>query len=340
LTPVNRWVIVAEMRLSAIARLLALIFLWGGGAQAAIAKRKAASRPIPTKGKSKSKSGKSRALAPLALTSTLTRPPQDEAVDAEARASRQTKTKGLKASKQNGKGAKPAVDPWPPLRLEAVNTGEKLTVRLYDRNGRTQRSAIRKIWHLMRCHLTGREKPINWRLIRNMYKVARHYPGRTIYVYSGYRARKVASLRSSNHIKGRAVDFNVSGVANRALRDYLMNNFRPCGVGYYPNGPFVHFDVREKQSAFWVDYAGKGESAEYASDPYAVLKSEKEQAKPKKAEDKPIAPKAKPAEKAPAAAEPAAGADEPSSSDKPAESGAATAAGADEPPPAAAPAEE
>jgi uncharacterized protein YcbK (DUF882 family) len=183
------------------------------------------------------------------------------------------------------------------MLVEAVNTREKASLRIYDRRGRTVRAAVRRLFRLMRCHLTGEQRPIHWRLVRAMYKVSRHYPGRTIYIYSGYRARKVASLRSSNHIKGRAVDLRVSGVSTRALRDYLMANFKPCGVGYYPNGPFVHFDVREKQSAFWVDYSGKGEAAAYAPDPYAVLKAEKGQ-------------KAGPAARASRPA-PAAGADEP-----------------------------
>jgi hypothetical protein len=34
--------------------------------------------------------------------------------------------------------------------------------------------------------------------------------------------------------------------------------------------------VREQQSAFWVDYAGKGEKAEYAANPYRALKDEKQ----------------------------------------------------------------
>lgn len=183
------------------------------------------------------------------------------------------------------------------MLVEAVNTREKASLRIYDRRGRTVRQAVRRLFHLMRCHLTGKQKPIHWRLVRAMYKISRHYPGRTIYIYSGYRARKVASLRSSNHVKGRAVDLRVSGVSTRALRDYLMANFKPCGVGYYPNGPFVHFDVREKQSAFWVDYSGKGEAAVYAPDPYAVLKEEKAQK---------VVPNARAVQPAPAA-----GADEP-----------------------------
>ncbi len=232
--------------------------------------------------------------------------------------------KTSKTGKRRGKAA-PEPDRFPPFRIESVNTGEKANLKLYDRKGRTQKGAVRSLWSLMRCHLTGKQRPIHWRLIRNLYKISRHYGGKTIYLYSGYRAKRVASLRSSNHIKGRAADIRVAGVSNRALRDYLMASYKPCGVGYYPNGLFVHFDVREKQSAFWVDYSGKGESAEYASDPYAVIRGEKTADKAGKAKPKKAEKTGRPA-KEPASVSPAAGADEPAE----AETGSKTAPADDE----------
>ncbi len=175
---------------------------------------------------------------------------------------------------KKGKNKAKRIDRWPPVTLEAINSGEKVTLRLYDHRGRTIKSAIRQLWHLMRCHATGKRHPIHWRLIRNIYRISRRYPGRTIYIYSGYRSRRVANLRTSYHVKGQAADIRVEGVSNQRLRDYLLANFKPCGVGYYPNSSFVHFDVREKP-AFWVDYSGRGESADYATNPYAVLREEK-----------------------------------------------------------------
>jgi uncharacterized protein YcbK (DUF882 family) len=192
------------------------------------------------------------------------------------------------ASRGKNKGrAKAKPDLWPPMKLEAVNGRLRETVRLYDRRGRTVKASVRKIWHLMRCHLTNKERPIHWRLLRSLYRISRRYPGKTIHIYSGYRAKRVANLPNSNHVKGRAMDIHVDGVSNKALRDYLMATFKPAGVGYYPNAPFVHFDVREKQSAFWVDTSGKGETAEYAVNPYQVLREERQAAK------KALAPKSK-----------------------------------------------
>ena len=192
--------------------------------------------------------------------------------------SRASEAKGfpsVRIRKRQANGPLQKNDRWPPIKLEQVNTGEKLTLRLYDKRGRPVKSSLRRIWHILRCHLTSRERPIHWRLIRSLYQVSQHYPGRAIQIYSGLRAKQVASLPHSNHVKGRALDFRVQGISNQKLRDYLMTTFKPCGVGYYPNGPFVHFDIREDQSAFWVDYSRKGEPAEYAADPYDVLRKER-----------------------------------------------------------------
>ena len=60
-------------------------------------------------------------------------------------------------------------------------------------------------------------------------------------------------------MKGLACDFRVVGVKNTELRDYLRHAFKHVGVGYYPNSSFVHLDVRQGASAFWIDYSGPGE---------------------------------------------------------------------------------
>jgi uncharacterized protein YcbK (DUF882 family) len=226
----------------------------------------------------KRKGKKSPASTPALATRAKTRGQQKVRTEEDQPATQQAR---LRRAKRKSARAKPEPDSYPPMKLEAVNGGERATLRLYDRRGRTVKPTVRKIWALMKCHLTGKQRPIHWRLIRSMYRISRRYPGKTIYIYSGFRARRVASLPNSNHVKGRALDLRVEGVSNKALRDFLMATFRPSGIGYYPNGPFVHFDVREKQSAFWVDTSGKGEAAEYAANPYDVLRAEREARKAK-----------------------------------------------------------
>jgi hypothetical protein len=83
----------------------------------------------------------------------------------------------------------------------------------------------------------------------------------------------VAKNPHSPHMKGLACDFRVVGVKNTDLRDYLRRAYPHIGVGYYPNSSFVHMDVRQGPSAFWIDYSGPGERAMYSSNPSDDLRS-------------------------------------------------------------------
>jgi uncharacterized protein YcbK (DUF882 family) len=202
--------------------------------------------------------------------------------------------KGRRGRKKAAAARKLGPDLWPPMQLEQVNTHEKLSFRLYDRKGAIAKNNPKKLWHFFRCVASKQERPIHWHLLRNLYRVYRHFGQKKIRVYSAYRSLGVAELKTSNHTKGRAIDFTVEGVANRSLRDYLMHNFSPAGVGYYPRSPFVHFDVREGKSAFWVDFSGKGEDSRYAQNPLEVVRLEKKGVKPESIAQK-LAPKPKPA---------------------------------------------
>ena len=45
---------------------------------------------------------------------------------------------------------------------------------------------------------------------------------------------------------------------------HVRKTFQHIGVGYYPNSNFVHVDVRDGPSAFWIDYSGPGQDAMYS----------------------------------------------------------------------------
>lgn len=182
-------------------------------------------------------------------------------------AAAQAKHAGNRASKGH------RIDRYPAVNLVHIKTKERFAFRLYDKRGRANRPVLRRLRHFMRCRRTGRSRPIAWRLARTLYSVGRKYAGRTVYVYSGVRHRRVARLRGSRHIVGHAVDIHVAGVSNRALRDYLRRSYRAIGVGYYPNSYFVHLDVRDR-SAFWVDLSGPGRPSRYVS-ALAYLTSER-----------------------------------------------------------------
>ena len=160
-----------------------------------------------------------------------------------------------------------------PVEMIAVNGKEKLLLRLRDEKGRPMRGVQKRFDHFLRCHHTNVTHPMNPRLVRVLYQVGKHYPGRTIEVVSGYRHPSVAKNPRSPHMQGLACDFRISGVKNTELRDYLRRNFEKVGVGYYPNSAFVHLDMRKDRSAFWIDYSGPGERAMYSDNPVADLKT-------------------------------------------------------------------
>ena len=162
-----------------------------------------------------------------------------------------------------------------PVELYAVNGKETLMLRLRDEKGRALRGVQKRFDHFLRCHHTNVQHPMNPRLVRLLYQVGRHYPGRRIEVVSGYRHPSVAKNPRSPHMQGLACDFRVAGIRNQDLRDYVRRTFEKVGVGYYPNSSFVHMDVRKDHSAFWIDYSGPGERANYSDNPVADLKTGK-----------------------------------------------------------------
>lgn len=107
---------------------------------------------------------------------------------------------------------------------------------------------------------TGGELAIDSRLIRVLVKVSDTFGGRPLKIASGYRER--SHHRDSKHRLGRAVDFSIPGVPNKALSDFLKT-LPGVGVGYYPNSTFVHVDVRKKKT-YWVDLSRPGQPPIYA----------------------------------------------------------------------------
>jgi uncharacterized protein YcbK (DUF882 family) len=185
------------------------------------------------------------------------------------------------AAKPKAKAAVPAkrkaaVVKARPVELFHVNSKEKLRLYFVDAKGRPTappRAALRRVDRFLRCHHTRKQARMNPRLTRLLHEIGRHWPGHRLEVVSGYRHPKVAKNPRSPHMKGLAVDFRVAGVTNTELRDYLRGAFPKVGVGYYPNSSFVHLDVRQGASAFWIDYSGPGENAFYSDNAGEDLKS-------------------------------------------------------------------
>lgn len=164
---------------------------------------------------------------------------------------------------------------WPAIELSHLSTHEHFTLRP-DASGHFGNKQLKGIRHFLRCHHTGREHPMNAHLLELLYKTAHHFGDREVSVVAGYRAPKVARKKGnprSPHKRGVACDFRIAGVDNETLRDYLRSAFSGVGVGFYPNSGFVHLDVGRRQNAFWIDYSGPGERAQYARDPDGDLES-------------------------------------------------------------------
>ena len=174
------------------------------------------------------------------------------------------------------KRRRPPPPPPPAAELFAVNTHETFKIRP-DAKGRITLKQLHGWNRFLRCHHTGRVHSMSTRLAQLIYEVDKHFDFKRILVVAGYRAPRVAREKGnpkSPHKKGLACDFRIDGVANAELRDFVRNAFARVGVGYYPNSDFVHLDVRQKQSAFWIDLSGPGERARYAKDPNGVLRDE------------------------------------------------------------------
>lgn len=182
-----------------------------------------------------------------------------------------------KGTAKAGKGAAKAGKPKKPKTTTVVlyhlNRHDTLVLHQKDFQGRPPKGFQKRFDRFLRCHYTNTQHAMNPRLERLLYQTGRHWPGQRIEVISGFRSPNVAKNPHSPHMKGLACDFRVVGVKNTELRDYLRHNLKKVGVGYYPNSSFVHLDVRKDRSAFWIDYSGPGERANYSQNAAEDLKS-------------------------------------------------------------------
>lgn len=105
-----------------------------------------------------------------------------------------------------------------------------------------------------------RVKLVHPRLVWAVQQLATAFPGRAIYVISGYRRDDHGSF----HKLGRALDVFIYGTPNEAVLE-VCRRLADVGCGYYPNNAFVHVDVRAPGTghALWIDVSRAGEQARY-----------------------------------------------------------------------------
>jgi uncharacterized protein YcbK (DUF882 family) len=236
-------------------------------------------------------SGIARAQAPALPTPA---PPPDMATAPPPSGAAQKPAPAKVATKKK-KRRTPPPPPPPAAEMFALNTRETFKIQP-DAKGRITQKTLHGWNRFLRCHHTGRVHSMSTRLAQLIYDVDKHFGFKRILVVAGYRAPRIAREKGnpkSPHKKGVACDFRIEGVANTELRDFERTLAR-VGVGYYPNSEFVHLDVdplRNKHSAFWIDYSKPGERAKYSRNPQGDLEAEKTETPPEDTdEDNELAP--------------------------------------------------
>jgi len=151
--------------------------------------------------------------------------------------------------------------PKRPGVVSFVRGADHADVRVLSRHGRLVGSSLTQLSKLLHDP-SGARTSIDPHLATFIGMVSNHFGGRTLNVVSGYRPYDPGQYTPhSKHNTGHAIDFNIEGVPNTVLRDFCRT-FRNAGVGYYPNGTFVHLDAREGRVT-WTDYSHAGEAPRY-----------------------------------------------------------------------------
>jgi uncharacterized protein YcbK (DUF882 family) len=142
------------------------------------------------------------------------------------------------------------------LHIRNAKTGEETRVTLLAPDGSLNEEAFRRIDAVFGIPPGEKDQHISPRLIFMLdYFSSRVAPGKVINIESGYRSPQYNSrlrdaggivARTSTHMDGLALDFNIKGVKSRKLWA-LIQSTNCCGAGYY-GGKNVHLDSARPRS--------------------------------------------------------------------------------------------
>ena len=139
------------------------------------------------------------------------------------------------------------------LSLYHTHTHEELTVT-FKRNGRYDEQGLAQLNHFLRDWRNDQETKMDPRLFDIVWEVYQEVGGKQpIHIISAYRSpatnamlrrRSRGVAKFSQHMLGKAMDFNIPGVPLENIRIAGLRLQRG-GVGFYPTSgsPFVHLDV-------------------------------------------------------------------------------------------------
>ena len=140
--------------------------------------------------------------------------------------------------------------------------GLRTEIQLYDTEGNMRPEAYVQLTKALYAPGDSTRGHNAWiaydpRVFAMLYVVAQHFQ-RRIEIVSAYRVPRKRRKASSNHHRGRAIDFKFKKVPKLVLRNYLDETFSPAGIGWYPNSSFVHLDTR-RRSYWWTDTSRSGQ---------------------------------------------------------------------------------
>ena len=140
------------------------------------------------------------------------------------------------------------------LSLFHAHTGEKITM-VYWSQGKYLLDNLASINWILRDYHSDNVKPIDPRLLNLLYLLQRKlsvepskYP---FQILSAYRTKSTNEQlretiegvsRNSFHLQGRALDFNIPGIAQSAVHKAAIH-LAAGGVGNYPDAQFIHLDT-------------------------------------------------------------------------------------------------
>lgn len=139
------------------------------------------------------------------------------------------------------------------LSIYHTHTRESINI-VYKRNGRYDDAALGKLNHFLRDWRNDEPTKMDPRLFDTVWEVYQDVGAKEpIQIISAYRSPKTNAMlrrrsrgvaKFSQHMLGKAMDFNIPGVPLEKIRAAGLRQQRG-GVGFYPTSgsPFVHLDV-------------------------------------------------------------------------------------------------
>jgi uncharacterized protein YcbK (DUF882 family) len=141
------------------------------------------------------------------------------------------------------------------LVIYSVNHGERIRVFPFLPDGTLDPRVLDEVKIIFRDKELETMHSIHPRLVKLLYRLADHFKARQITVISGF--REALEKNEGNHTKGMAVDIMIPGTGLAAVAR-KARRLGHVGVGFYPNSGFVHLDIRDGPSYFWIDRSGPG----------------------------------------------------------------------------------